>query len=87
MPDAQYSLGISYDNGFGVQKDHNEAVKWFRKAAEQDLPDAQYNLGACYANGSGVQKDHNEAVKWFRKAAEQGYVKAEQALKILKNNK
>jgi len=24
-----------YQNGLGVEKDYNEAVKWFRKAAEQ----------------------------------------------------
>ena len=33
--DAQYSLGVCYANGEGVTKDEKEAVKWFRKAAEQ----------------------------------------------------
>jgi len=47
-----------------------EAVKWYRKAAEQDHALAQYNLGACYAFGQGVAKDCVEAVKWYRKAAE-----------------
>ena len=46
-------------------------MKWWRKAAEQDLPDAQNNLGARYADGQGVAKDAVEAVKWFRKAAAQ----------------
>ena len=48
-----------------------EAVKWYRKAAEQNYAPAQYNLGVCYANGQGVAKDEVEAVKWYRKAAEQ----------------
>ena len=58
-------------NGQGVAKDEVEAVKWYRKAAEQNDADAQNNLGVCYANGQGVAKDEVEAVKWYRKAAEQ----------------
>ena len=50
-----------------------EAVKWYRKAAEQGHAAAQNNLGAMYANGQGVARSDAEAVKWFRKAAEQGY--------------
>jgi TPR repeat protein len=57
--------------GQGVAKDEVEAVKWYRKAAEQNDAEAQYNLGLCYANGQGVAKDEAEAVKWYRKAAEQ----------------
>jgi TPR repeat protein len=54
-----------------VAKDQVEAVKWFRKAAEQNDVDAQCNLGCCYNDGRGVAKDAVEAVKWYRKAAEQ----------------
>src|SRR6266699_7071302 len=69
---AQYELGRAFFSGtLGVAKDKAEAVKWFRKAAEQNVADAQFSLGACYANGQGVTKDDAEAVKWFRKAAEQ----------------
>ena len=48
-----------------------EAVRWYRKAADQNLALAENSLGACYSNGQGVAKDQAEAVKWFRKAAEQ----------------
>ncbi len=54
-----------------------EAVKWFRRAAEQNLAQAQYNLGVCYRDGDGVAKDEAEVVKWFRKAAEQNYTDAQ----------
>jgi hypothetical protein len=42
-----------------------EAVKWYRKAAEQNYAGAQFNLGFCYANGQGVAKDNVEGYKWF----------------------
>ena len=63
--------------GKGVAKDQAEAVKWFRKAAEQNYAQAQYNLGVCYTHGEGVAKDPVEAVKWYRKAAEQNLAKAQ----------
>jgi TPR repeat protein len=49
-----------------------EAVKWFRKAAEQGHAKAQYALGRSYEMGLGVVADYEEAAKWYRKAAEQG---------------
>ena len=58
-------------------KDYAEAVKWYRKAAEQGNAEAQYMLGDCYRWGTGVTKDYAEAVKWYRKAADQGYASAQ----------
>ncbi|HQN19642.1 MAG TPA: tetratricopeptide repeat protein, partial [Syntrophobacteraceae bacterium] len=70
--DSQNCLGRCYSHGTGVPKDDAEAVKWYRKAAEQGEANAQANLGACYLDGTGVTKDETEAVKWYRKSAEQG---------------
>ena len=63
--------------GVSMAKDESEAIKWYRKAAEQNNAEAQYNLGNCYDNGQGVTKDDVEAVKWYRKAAEQNYAEAQ----------
>ncbi len=40
---AQYFLGTMYDFGAGVPRDYKEAVKWYRKAAEQGVPPCQYS--------------------------------------------
>lgn len=42
--EAQYNLGLCYARGDGVPRDFAEAVKWYRKAAEQNHTGAQYNL-------------------------------------------
>lgn len=55
---------------------YEEAVKWFRKAAENGYDDAQYLLGDCYRNGQGVIENDEEAFRWFLKAAEQGHREA-----------
>ena len=59
------------------KKDYTEAVKWYRKAAEQGHAKAQNNLGNCYYHGNGVEENEKEAVKWYRKAAEQGDASAQ----------
>src|ERR1017187_7820115 len=50
---AQCDLGICYMSGLGVGKDYVEAVKWFRKAADQNHAKAQALLGASYAHEIG----------------------------------
>jgi len=55
-PEEQDALGNAYLNGEGVEQDYEEAVKWFRKAAEQGYPIAQFNLGMRYYDGRGWRK-------------------------------
>ena len=61
----------------GRAQDYQEALKWYRLAAEQGDASAQFNLGFMYADGRGVLKDYQEALKWYRLAAEQGYARAQ----------
>jgi hypothetical protein len=68
---AQYGVGLAYAEGKDVPKDTAEAVRWYRKAADQGYRDAQCKLGVMYANGDGVPIDSAESLKWFRKAAYQ----------------
>ncbi|MDP3847731.1 MAG: tetratricopeptide repeat protein [Pseudomonas sp.] len=56
-PRAQYSMGVLYENGFGVTKDLPLAAAWYLKAADQGDIDALNNLGALYQNGRGVAQD------------------------------
>ncbi len=63
--EAQFKLGVMYDNGYGVAEDDREAFAWYRKAAEQDLAEAQFNLGIMYYYGLGVVADSSEAAHWY----------------------
>ena len=78
---SQYNLGLCYAKGNGVEVDLAEAVRWFRKAAEQGMPQAQYNLGLCLFRGAGVEKNVVEGAMWLNSAAQQGDEKAERMLK------
>ena len=71
--DAQFNLGLLYENGLGVAADGAQAAYWFERAADQDDPTAQAYLGEMYAGGLGVGRDDVAALKWFRRAAELGH--------------
>ena len=80
--EAQYNLGVIYNNGEGVPEDDAEAVKWYRLAAEQGYAKAQGVLGAMYALGRGVLKDSVRAHMWFNIAGANG----DEAARELRDN-
>ncbi len=69
---AQYNLGLMYDNGQGVVQDYAEAVRWFRKAAEQGDAKAQFNVGTPHnllppnARGHLTRPVHRRAPRRYR---------------------
>ncbi|MFZ0913288.1 MAG: tetratricopeptide repeat protein [Candidatus Korobacteraceae bacterium] len=74
---------LGYALGSGVPQNvpqNDEALLWFRKAAEQGDAKAQMVLGALYSGGQGVPQDKAQAVLWTRKAAEQGNAQAQLTL-------
>ena len=63
-PEAQFEVARCYQNGTGVEKNEENAVVWYKKAAEQGDAEAQCALGECYYQARGVEKDDKEARKW-----------------------
>lgn len=80
---AQNDLGSYYYFGYGVRQDYEQAVKWFEKAADNELALGQFNLGLCCLKGIGTSKDVGKAVQCFQEAANQGLSKAEFCLGCL----
>ena len=74
--DAQFNLGVMYDEGDGVPQDYKEAFKWYRLAAEQGDAFAQTYLGVMYAKGEGVPQDYALAHKWWNLAGSNGVKQA-----------
>lgn len=48
LPLALYETGVSFHQGWGVEKDKKMAAYYYNQAAELGDPDAQYALGQCY---------------------------------------
>ena len=81
--EAQYNLGVCYDFAKGVEKNLQEAVKWYRKAAEQGNDSAQLNLGYSYDFGEGVIQNKIKAYAWYALASKNGNEKASKNMRIL----
>jgi TPR repeat protein len=79
--EAQYNLGVMYDEGTSVAQDLGKAADWYRKAAEQGFVDAQANLGMMYYQGQGVSRDHEQAAHWLQLAADKGDTEAREILR------
>ncbi len=65
---AQVGMGLILD---GANQD-DEAVRWYRKAAEQNDPEGMYLLGDMYLKGEGVTQDFAEGMTWIKRSAEAG---------------
>ena len=71
-PSAQYYLGIMNDFGRGMPINHEKAVEWYIKAANQGHGYAMFNLAVSYEDGEGVAKDLERAFHWYSQGATAG---------------
>ena len=71
--DAQYKLGLRYENGDGVEDNCIQAVRWYAKAAEQGHTEAKYRLGMLYKSGLGVNRNLKTALEWIASAENDGF--------------
>lgn len=77
-PEAQYLLARCYDDGHGVETDMKEAVRLYKKAANNVCENKGYYghvgamrcLGDCYTTGNGIMKNAKQAAVWYAKATE-----------------
>lgn len=81
--DALFEAARRYTDGDGVDRSLEDAVIWYRKAAELGHAPAQYRIGNSYEKGHGVTADQVEAAKWYSKAAAKGNVLAIHNLAVL----
>jgi len=65
---AQFQLGIDYDNGVIIKQDPYEAAHWYELAARSGQVDAQNALGMLLFN----QGYYTNAIYWFGRAAAAG---------------
>lgn len=87
--EAQYHVGMMYNNGIGTQRDIRQAFEWFQKATASNDPLGAYKLG-CYYDGQGegvVAIDINEALKYKLIAAKAGYALAQHDVALLYEKK
>jgi uncharacterized protein len=82
--EAQYHVGMMYNNGIGTGQDTRQAFNWFEKSAASDNALGAYKLGCYYAGqGAGVVKsDEATALKYKLVAAQAGYSRAQHEVAV-----
>jgi len=76
--DAQFDIAERYYKGRGVDKSLEDAVVWYRRAANAGHDRAQCTLAMLIFLGRGVEPDPAEAWKWMRLALNQKDTRADE---------
>ena len=74
--EAQFRMGLMYEEGRGVAPDAEAAATWYERAARGGHAGAQNNLGLLHYAGRGVPQSFSTAAHWFELAARQGFPQA-----------
>ncbi len=78
---AFVSMGYLYQMGFGVEKDPDKALSWFKKASDRGYARGTYAIAMFYDLINGTQERNvHKAVEWLELAAKQGYPEAQRRL-------
>jgi TPR repeat protein len=83
LGDSHAQGRVGYLLATAPEPKYDEAMKWFRKSAEQGHEPAIYWLGRLHEEGWGVAKDLENAVKLYREAAVLGDSDAQYRLAVL----
>lgn len=65
--EAQTTLGKYYEQGLGVPRDYQEALKWYLLAAEFGSAMAMLAMCEMYRRGLGVPKNEVKHAEWIKK--------------------
>ena len=79
-PNAMSYLGLMYEFGQGVIKDHAKAVELHRRAAIGGVALSQFRLGRLFMKGLGIAFNPDMAIMWYREAAAQGHANSQYEL-------
>lgn len=71
-PEAENALATLYQDGLGVPRNTEEAIRLFESASGHGLTIAKHNLGLVYFEGKGVDIDYARATAYFEEAAKLG---------------
>ena len=57
---------------WGMSKDYGEAIKWYRKAADNGNTDGMMKIADLYYDGNGVSQDYGKDMEWYQRAVDNG---------------
>ena len=83
MSDADLRLGLLYQAGRGVERNYQQALQRYQRAADAGYVEALYRIAVFYDEGLGVDRDSRAALQWYVKAADRGHAEADALIQRL----
>ena len=80
---AEYAIGLGLAEGWAGKKDIQQALIWWRRAAEHGDADAKNALAVAYAEGMNGPRNLDAARRLWEEAAKQGHATAQYNLASL----
>ncbi|CAB4027590.1 ERAD-associated E3 ubiquitin- ligase component HRD3A-like [Paramuricea clavata] len=78
---AQHHVAHKYLRGHGTNQDHEQAMYWFRQAADNGHAGGAYNLVAAHFQGFKTDLQEHEIENMLKVAADGGHEEAKRALR------
>ena len=87
LVEAQFNLGVMFEDGLGTEQNFKKAAAWYHRAANSGDERAMNNLGSLYWHGKGVNKDKFKAETLFGLAVEENSGLAQVNLGLIHNER
>ena len=71
-PEVWHALGDAFQGGRGIEKDVEQAEKYYRMASEAGHVRSMTRLGSLLGRDGRNPEDLTESIQWFRRAADLG---------------
>ena len=70
-PEIWFAIGDAFNQGYGTERNREEALRWYQRAAEAEHTRSMVRIGSILRHPD-TPESHAAAVAWFRKAADLG---------------
>ena len=76
-------IGRMHEYGISVNKDPNDALRWYSQASDRGLPEARVAKADMMLLSGGSNTDFHKAMKLYRQASDAGYPDGDYKLGLL----
>jgi TPR repeat protein len=74
--EAQYFLGVIYEEGKGTERDIPKSIEWYTKASENNNANSSYKLAWIYLIGEHLSQNLRKAFQFFKRASDMGHMES-----------
>ncbi|KAI8885484.1 HCP-like protein [Backusella circina FSU 941] len=74
--EAEYKLGLLYEQAVLVKQDYNKALLYYRKSSKRGNSNALARIASLYERGKGLTQDYEESIRYYSMAIQSNNIEA-----------